>query len=333
MRLKNYLRKSVDNISNNNNLNKFLKFLKINTVILNYHRVLNDNEFNEEIRPDDNLVLSKSIFEKQISFIKENFTPISINKISEQTDYKKKRIVITFDDGYLDNLVNALPILKKYECPAIIYITTSFLDNKNDAWWFKIWELILNNDEITYKKNKFDTSNLEKKRKSYSFFCKKIFLMKKKDQKIFFDDLIFANKTKTFEKKLLFLSSDNLKYLNKEDLIEIGCHTHYHQNLNILNEEETTNEIKISKDILEKILQRKINHFSIPFGTKKTYSNKTINIIASHGFKTNVTTNYDLFKKDNILKIPRIGIGNDDVGSRLNSKLIGLNSLINKLFR
>ena len=78
MRLKNYLRKSVDNISNNNNLNKFLKFLKINTVILNYHRVLNDNEFNAEIRPDNDLVVSKSIFDKQINFIKENFTPISI---------------------------------------------------------------------------------------------------------------------------------------------------------------------------------------------------------------------------------------------------------------
>ena len=333
MRLKNYLRKSVDNISNNNNLNKFLQFLKINTVILNYHRVLNDSEFNEEIRPDNDLVVSKSIFEKQINFIKENFNPISINKISEEADYKKKRIVITFDDGYLDNLNNALPILKKYECPAIIYITTSFLDNKDHAWWLKIWELILNNEEITYNKNKFDTSSLEKKRKSYSFFCKKIILMKKKDQKTFFDNLIFDNKTKTFEKKLLFLSSDNLEYLSKEDLIEIGCHTHYHQNLNILNEEETTNEIKISKDILEKILQRKINHFSIPFGTKKTYSSKTINIIASQGFKTNVTANYDLFKKNNILKIPRIGIGNNDIGSRLNSKLIGFDSLINKLFR
>ena len=119
----------------------------------------------------------------------------------------------------------------------------------------------------------------------------------------------------------------------KEDLIEIGCHTHYHQNLNILNEEETTNEIKTSKDILEKILKKKINHFSIPFGTKETYSNKTINIIASQGFKTNVTTNYDLFKKNNILKIPRIGIGNNDIENRLNSKLIGLDSLINKLFR
>ena len=333
MKIKNYLRKSVDNISNNNNLNKFLQFLKINTVILNYHRVLNDNEFNEEVRPDNDLVVSKSIFEKQIKFIKENFYPISINKISDEIDYKKKRIIITFDDGYLDNLINALPILKKYECPAIIYITTSFLDNNDHAWWLKIWELILNNEEITYKKSKFDTSNLEKKRKSYSFFCKKIILMKKKDQKIFFDNLIFANKIKAFEKKILFLSSDNLEYLSKEDLIEIGCHTHYHQNLNILNEEETTNEIKTSKDILEKILKKKIYHFSIPFGTKETYSNKTINIIASQGFKTNVTTNYDLFKKNNILKIPRIGIGNNDIENRLNSKLIGLDSLINKLFR
>ena len=50
-----------------------------------------------------------------------------------------------------------------------------------------------------------------------------------------------------------FLSTDDLINLSKSELIEIGCHTHYHQNLKILNEEEFNDDINKSKLILEKL--------------------------------------------------------------------------------
>ncbi|MAV56498.1 MAG: hypothetical protein CMI79_03090 [Candidatus Pelagibacter sp.] len=78
---------------------------------------------------------------------------------------QKKKIVITFDDGYKDNIINALPLLRKYNCPAIIYVTTGFLDNHNTAWWLKVWDIILNCKEIYFdkKKNKFKQYCREKK--------------------------------------------------------------------------------------------------------------------------------------------------------------------------
>ena len=118
-----------------------LNYLNIDTVFLNYHRVITDEEYLRKNRPDDDLIVSKSIFEKQIIYLKENFNVISINDINKNLKFKKK-IVITFDDGYFDNFENAFPILHKYNCPAIIYIVTSFLDNKNFPWWLKIWQII-----------------------------------------------------------------------------------------------------------------------------------------------------------------------------------------------
>ena len=158
--------------------------------------------------------------------------------------------------------------------------------------------------------------------------------MKKKDQFIFFENLKKNNEFKDIYKNRFFLSSDNVSFLSNEDLIEIGCHTHYHQNLNILDSNEIKEEIITSKNILEKILQRKVEHFSIPFGNNKTYSKNIINIISNYNFKTIVTTDHDIFKQNKVLQIPRIGLGNNDIGNRLNSKLIGFDSLINKfLFR
>ena len=93
------------------NLTKVLfNFLDIDTVFLNYHRVISDEEYFKNNRPDDDLIVSKSVFEKQIKYLKKNFNVISINDINK--NFNLKKIVITFDDGYFDNFENAFPILK-----------------------------------------------------------------------------------------------------------------------------------------------------------------------------------------------------------------------------
>lgn len=45
-------------------------------------------------------------------------------------------VCLTFDDGYQDNYDIAYPILKQYEIPFAIYITTGFIDNRLPMWWY-----------------------------------------------------------------------------------------------------------------------------------------------------------------------------------------------------
>jgi hypothetical protein len=75
----------------------------------------------------------------------------------------KLNVAITFDDGYLDNLTNAFKILKKYNAPATIYITTSYINDKKIPWWIDLWSILQNvrgvtecyllNNNITINKN------------------------------------------------------------------------------------------------------------------------------------------------------------------------------------
>jgi peptidoglycan/xylan/chitin deacetylase (PgdA/CDA1 family) len=72
-------------------------------------------------------------FEWQIKYLKEReFSFVSMDEIylylSGQLKLKPKSVCITFDDGYKDNLTQALPILEKYKIPAIIYIATDYID-------------------------------------------------------------------------------------------------------------------------------------------------------------------------------------------------------------
>ena len=97
--------------------------------ILMYHMVrehISGKKFNSLRVPSD-------MFDKQIKYLSENgwhsftMTEAIINR------YKlpKKSVVITFDDGYRDNLINALPILKKYDFKATIYLVN---DRHNRDW-------------------------------------------------------------------------------------------------------------------------------------------------------------------------------------------------------
>jgi peptidoglycan/xylan/chitin deacetylase (PgdA/CDA1 family) len=89
-----------------------------------YHRVKNSKFF-------DQLSVSPARFEMHMAFLKKNYRVISLpSAIKELSGSTSPRpgVVVTFDDGYLDNLSHALPVLKKYQIPATIFITTYFCE-------------------------------------------------------------------------------------------------------------------------------------------------------------------------------------------------------------
>ena len=107
MNFKNNIKKSYLMLSKKKFFIRSLGINDKNIVFLNYHRVLSDKDFKKKNRPDDDLVVSVTNFEKQIKFLSENFNVISINDIESDNFNKKSRVIITFDDGYFDNFNNA----------------------------------------------------------------------------------------------------------------------------------------------------------------------------------------------------------------------------------
>lgn len=90
------------------------------TRILMYHRV---NDFDRY----DQLTVSSKRFESQLAWLASHKKIVPLDQVAQAAQVKNQ-VVITFDDGYLDNLEKALPILERYEAPATIYITTKFAD-------------------------------------------------------------------------------------------------------------------------------------------------------------------------------------------------------------
>ncbi|MDQ8936583.1 polysaccharide deacetylase family protein [Acinetobacter rudis] len=70
------------------------------------------------------LRVKPSEFEKQIRWMKQQgFHFVTMQQLQDQWgQHPEKTVAITFDDGYLDNLEQAFPILEKYNVPATIYV-------------------------------------------------------------------------------------------------------------------------------------------------------------------------------------------------------------------
>jgi peptidoglycan/xylan/chitin deacetylase (PgdA/CDA1 family) len=103
--------------------------------ILNYHKVDILNHA---------LSVSPQEFEEQMEYLHKNgYHTIAPDQLMAYLRYGKqlpdKPIMITFDDGYLDNYTNAYPIMKKYDFTATIFIITNLISQDNR---FMTWDQI-----------------------------------------------------------------------------------------------------------------------------------------------------------------------------------------------
>jgi len=100
--------------------------------VLLYHRV--DNILADPVM----LAVRPETFEEHIKYINKFYRPISLSELVKRIKNKTlfgDEICVTFDDGYRDNLINALPILAKYGIPATIFVTTSNLGKQASFEW------------------------------------------------------------------------------------------------------------------------------------------------------------------------------------------------------
>jgi len=98
---------------------------KLKIPILEYHSV------NDMINTP--LSVTTGNFKRQMEYLsKRGYTTISLDDLyryyTSKSPLSKKPIIITFDDGYEDNYVNAYPIFKKYGFTATIFLVTGYVD-------------------------------------------------------------------------------------------------------------------------------------------------------------------------------------------------------------
>lgn len=311
---------------------KLLKSYRGKVAILMYHRVVAGNK---EINDNTGTCISEKQFEDHIKYLSSNYSIISIDDIFQyQADKEGKLpVVITFDDGYKDNLQAALPVLKKYNAPAVIYITTRFPEGDCRTWWYELSEIIQNRNTIEYyfdnQKKQFNVQTPKLKAMVSKLLIKWIYTLSPDHQKEVMNSIRGNSPIKDYKK--LCLSWKEIRILDKEPLITIGAHTHSHYNLKTLEKEDVHKEIYQSKILLEKKLNHSIDHFAYPFGNRQASGEREYNIVKELLFKTAVTTLcFPLNSVEHYTALPRHSVTPVHNIKYLNVKLSGWNAFWKK---
>ncbi len=229
----------------------------------------------------------------------------------------RKMIAITLDDGYRDNLLNAVPIFHKHNAPYTIFIAPGLIDGRSDLWWEDLSAIIAGRDQIVLALSKghqeFDVSTLEKK---YQVFNELLHWLTtevdEEEQRKIVRELAWIYKvdTKAHCKKQL-MTWHEIHELAKDPLCTIGAHTIHHYAVARLSAKDAEWEMRESANILEAELGSLPKHFAYPYGYPGAAGYRDFEIARKLGFKTAVTTRHGVVHKkyaNYLHALPRISL-------------------------
>lgn len=291
--------------------------------------------------------LEIDLFEDQMQFLRESRYHVChlaelLNYINDHKKIPENCVVVTFDDGFRNNYLEALSILEKYSIPATVFVTAGLIGTSELIWTDLLVYTLCETTVSQFSHDELGTFSLGSANET-SVSLRSILQILKQvpaDQK----DRIVNDVIQTLLPKGVDSSSPvyqsfklmswaELGNLSKSKSIEIGGHTCNHNILSRLDGETAHSEILDCKSTLEKKLNTKVNLFAYPNGTTNDFSDREICSLKSTGWQAAVTTvesrvgiPIDRFR------IPRIGVGSGTDSADFAYTLSGRNIWANGSF-
>lgn len=199
-------------------------------------------------------IIDQKNFERQLNFLyKKKYNVISLGDFSHRLvnrELHAKDILITFDDGDYSVFENALPILKKYGYPAVLFVITELIDSRKPFWW----------DEILFYTN--DASKVVAA-KQWS----------NDERLIFLETLRSSNVSKPLEYRQLSLQE--LRSMEGDGIV-ICNHSHTHPMFDKISSSQIESELLMSSNFLKNNGFRNHDVFAYPNGNYSDDSEKVL---------------------------------------------------------
>lgn len=306
--------------------NKLKKYFKIDRVrntndhILCFHRIIASMEDRTDYMGTYEYLVSD--FELLIQYyLGIGYQFVELNEITNQEKemINRKRVCLTFDDGYRDLLYLILPLLQKYEIPATIYVVPGYVERTLPKWDYALNYIFADKDVLNKILNELPALN--KSAVDFSMTSEVILYQVLKDTLKSFNnnhhfEMIaqFAAlcPSQTQKANNLMLDADELRSLSDSEFITVGCHSTSHFVMTDISDNILNEEIENCKYYVEKLLDHKAEHFCFPYGAASV---REFEAIEALGFKTGVTTlgrNLRRNSRDHATSLPRYVVRIDD---------------------
>jgi peptidoglycan/xylan/chitin deacetylase (PgdA/CDA1 family) len=287
--------------------------------ILAFHRVRPPQA--DAFQPNRHLEVSPAFLADTIRLLRAH--GIDIVPIDEahrrltEGDFARRFAVLTFEHGYRDTLTHALPVLKRYDAPFVVYVPSSFADGDGMLWWLALESAIARNERIVAahegKRLVFDCATLAAKMATWNALSSTF--VDNPDEELMRDAVreIAAASGIDLRKQSreACMGWDELAELTETRLATIGAQTARHPILTRLRLSDAREEVEAGARRIEARLGVRPCHFAYPAGDVAAAGRREFTLAAKAGFKTAVTTRPGVIFADHrraLTALPRLAV-------------------------
>ena len=237
-------------------------------IVLMYHSVCLD-EATPWVAPRNRMSVDR--FEQQLRLLAKSGRVIAPSRFvasAEGEPAPPGSIVLTFDDGYLDNLEVVAPLLAKYELPAVLYLATGYVADAAHQWADVIYGAIAHRRRDRLKLDGIDEWNLASKgaRESAIYSIGRAMIKGTREYRESLLEQIAEQLDAPAVPVRLTMDFDDARRCAADyPSFELGVHTHDHLDLSAMKTDEALGEVQRSMDVFRGELGREPDHFSFPY--------------------------------------------------------------------
>jgi peptidoglycan/xylan/chitin deacetylase (PgdA/CDA1 family) len=97
------------------------------------------------------LAVAPEALEAQLRALQQAFEFVPLSELGRRVGSRgqtRPPAAITFDDGYLDNLTVAKPILERFAAPATVFLVTGLIGRRQGFWWDRLANAVLGDGQL-----------------------------------------------------------------------------------------------------------------------------------------------------------------------------------------
>jgi peptidoglycan/xylan/chitin deacetylase (PgdA/CDA1 family) len=258
--------------------------LRQGALILRYHRI---GDHDGDPWP---VAVSAENFAQHLDVLARRLCVLSLGELVRRLADGRplgRAVVLTFDDGYADNLLVAKPLLERHGMPASVFVATGHTGAGRELWGNELARILLTGDalpaslelDVEGQPHRFDLpadAGRDARLALYYEVWRLLVPLRTGVQQAVLDVLRdWAGMPSAVRPSRRMLTADEVAELAEDGLIEVGAHTVNHPDLSAAPASVQKAEIEDSKAAREVILDRSVTSFAYPYGQ----GNRTRNLL------------------------------------------------------
>lgn len=277
-------------------------------LILLYHRIAD-----EAVDPEW-LCVPPATFRAHMDILRHAYRPLGLRQLVaalRDGHVPRRSVVVTFDDGYVDNLVHAKPILEQAGVPATVFVASGYVGSPRQYWWDELAFYLLECPtlprlvtlDIDGARGRWDCGERaadppvagpwnvvmkhdpSPRHAAYRRLAPLVKALPVEARERCLADLArLCGVPRPLRDDRRCCSPAELRALDAGGMVEVGAHGRNHPVLARLSAEDQQADIRQGKDALEAILGHAVTSFAYPYGDTCDYTPATRAAAQQAGF-------------------------------------------------